>query len=218
MPSAQAKYCLGGAAKFLEPGNKELRLLLGISPIRQVSVPDRDQTSGALISTSLPKSDSVVVLVNPPSPGDVPVKTYRLIRWSSFPIQYSTRRSSRGSASPISIPGGTNATRWSTSTPSSCSSPTIAKLLRSDGSIGILSKGVSGTESRVSTYWWHQRNEMEHINSIQLFFSRWRDSRVHRNSYSDRVTTDCNCFIIRCEGRTPCRLELTRCLIFAKSD
>ena len=87
-----------------------------------------------------------------PSPGVVPVKTYRLIRWSSFPIQYSTRRSSRGSASPISIPGGTNATRWSTSTPSSCSSSTTAKLLRSDGSIGILSKGVSGTESRVSTF------------------------------------------------------------------
>ena len=193
MPSAQAKYCLGGAAKFLEPGNKELRLLLGIT---------LEGTSGALISTSLPKSDSVVVLVNPPSPGAVAVKTYRLIRWSSFPIQYSTRRSSRGSASPISIPGGTNATRWSTSTPSSCSSPPIAKLLRSDGSIGILSKG--GFRDRIAGF--------------HLPLSRWRDSRVHRNSYSDRVTTDCNCFIIRCEGRTPCRLELTRCLIFAKSD
>ena len=143
MPSAQAKYCLGGAAKFLEPGNKELRLLLDIT---------LEGTSGALISTSLPKSNSVMELVNPPSPGAVAVKTYRLIRWSSFPIQYSTRRSSRGSASPISIPGGTNATRWSTSTPSSCSSPPIAKLLRSDGSIGILSKGVSRSESRVSTF------------------------------------------------------------------
>ena len=109
-------------------------------------------TSGALISTGLPKSDSVIMFVNPPSPGVVPEKTYRLTRWSSLPIQYSTRRSSAGSETPISTPGDTNATRWSTSAPSNCSSASMVKSLKSDGSITILSRGVSGTESRVSTF------------------------------------------------------------------